>query len=147
MMIQLHPTQPQLPQDILLSRHFFHLSFFGQDIFSTTEWLMYSGLLDEALLEVGPNLGGWKLMEKEILNNHLGCKKNSVVNNAMHYQTSNKSETGLCWSWLLVVMSVLEDHFPYQMTQQGEGWAPTSCDILGRVKMNRMKKTTVDHSF
>ena len=27
-MIQLHLTQPQLPQDILLSRHFFQLSFF-----------------------------------------------------------------------------------------------------------------------
>ena len=92
MMIQLHLTQPQLPQDILLSRHFFQLSFFCQDIFSTTEWLMYSGLLDEALLEVGPNLGGWKLITttwdvKEHRRKY--C-------NAMHYQTSNKSEAGLC---------------------------------------------------
>ena len=70
MMIQLHLTQPQLPQDILLSRHFFQLSFFCQDIFSTTEWLMYSGLLDEALLEVGPNLGGWKLITRATKKTH-----------------------------------------------------------------------------
>ena len=96
MMIQLHLAQPQLPQDILLSRHFFQLSFFCQDIFSTTEWLMYSGLLDEALLEVGPNLGGGgvEVDGSETLNNHLGCK-NSVVNTVMRCTTKPATKVKL----------------------------------------------------
>lgn len=57
---------------------------------------MYSGLLDEALLEVGPNLGGgWKLMEKEILNNHLGCKKDTVVNTVMRCNTKPATKVKL----------------------------------------------------